>query len=80
MKTKMMLSVVYMALCVMGFVQSTNSQNVDVCDGPPTNVEKDSEDRIIWARKGGALCGCSYVSHSHDPTKRIYHYSSQSFS
>ena len=44
-------------------VQCKDENDVIVGNSGPS-VEKDSIDRVLFQRKGGANCGCSYVSHS----------------
>ncbi len=62
-----------LALCLLGFVTIAYSQDNGICldqqgnDKGPSGFQEllDDEGRIRLDRRGGELCGCSFVSHSH---------------
>ena len=66
------------ALCLMSLMSSIHSQDGDFCldqndnNMGPSGLQlvTDDEERIILDRRGGELCGCSYVSQSCDLTVR----------
>ena len=57
----------YTAMGMVPLAASQNSQctdvNGDVVGDSGKIVTKDSIDRVLFQRKGGNNCGCSYVSH-----------------
>ena len=64
-------------LCLMSLMPSIHSQDDGVCQDRNGNIKGPSglqlianDERIKLERRGGELCGCSYVSQSCDLTVR----------
>ena len=77
--TEMKFSFASTALCLMSLMPSIHSQQDDgFCQDRNGNIKgpsglqliADDEERIRLDRRGGELCGCSYVSQSSDLTVR----------